>query len=443
MNSYGLVGRISICAALLSGFSLLAEGSTLCVNSQGRNGCYSTITAAVAAAAPESVIKVAPGVYKEDVTIGKSLSLIGAGRDSTIINADRLPNGIFIDGINNPGLSHVVVAGFTIENANYEGILAANASSVTILKNLVRGNDKSLDPSTDSCPGISDFETAEGFDCGEGVHLMGIHHSNITDNIVVKNAGGILLSDDTGAAHDNVISGNVVGENPFDCGITLASHPPATLTGSSTPLGVFHNTISGNESFRNGLGADGAGAGVGIFDSVPGAMNYGNVVVKNYLHDNGMPGVAIHSHTPNQKLDDNVIVANRIAGNGVDTGDAATPGRTGINLFGVSPLSGTVVLENVIEREDVDIFVKNPADIDIHLNQLLGKGAGINNSGPGRVDATENWWGCHTGPETEGCTSVSGDVLFDPFLKEPIQRFDSDKEHSRNSHDDEHSNRDH
>jgi hypothetical protein len=187
-------------------------------------------------------------------------------------------------------------------------------------------------------------------------------------NISAKNAGGILLSDDTGATHDNLISGNVVHDYPYDCGITLASHPPASITGSTLPLGVFHNLIAENESFNNGLAVAGAGAGVGIFDSVPGAQAYGNVIINNQLRGNGLPGVAMHSHTPGQNLNDNIIVGNRISGNRADTGDAATPGPTGINVFGVSPITGTVIALNVIKDEAEDIVTKTPAEVNVHFN---------------------------------------------------------------------------
>jgi hypothetical protein len=79
------------------------------------------------------------------VIIGKPLSLVGAGCGRSIINAVRLPTGIYIDGIDNPGLSKVVVTGFTIENANFEGILITNGSFITIWENEVINNNKSLD----------------------------------------------------------------------------------------------------------------------------------------------------------------------------------------------------------------------------------------------------------------------------------------------------------
>jgi len=406
--------------ALIAGVSSISAARTLCVNQGGTSGCYSSIVAAVAAASEHDVIKVAPGTYSEDVEIGKSLSLIGDNRENTIIDASGLANAVYIDGLDHHGLRAVVVSGFTLKNANFEGILVTNSADVTISGNKVTGNDKGLNPAELTCTGIPAFETAEGFDCGEGIHLSGVEHSIVENNDVFANAGGILLSDDTGATHHILVSGNVVRENPYDCGITLASHPPATQTGATAPLGVFDNTIAGNVSSRNGL-AVGEGAGVGIFDSVPGAKNYGNVVIGNKLTNNGLPGVALHSHTPGQNLNNNSIIANQISGNHADTDDAATPGPTGINIFGVSPILGTTISQNIIKDETVDVAINTPSEVDVHLNDLLGNMTGLANLGSGKVDATENWWGCAGGPGSKGCSSITGsNVLVQPWLTKPF-----------------------
>ena len=222
-----------------------AGAATLCVNPSGSQGCYSTINAAVSAAHAHDGIKVAPGTYHEDVVIGKTISLIGTNSANTIIDATGQPNGVYVDGLDNPGLSDVVVTGFTIQNANFEGVLITNASGVLVYRNVVRGNDKSLDISTPACPGLPAFETAEDEDCGEGIHLVGADHSTINNNTVQANSGGILLSDETASTHDNLISGNAVMNNPYDCGITLASHPPAQ---PGSPFGVMHNTVASNTS---------------------------------------------------------------------------------------------------------------------------------------------------------------------------------------------------
>jgi parallel beta-helix repeat protein len=401
-----------VCLALLI---CQASATTLCANPGGTGGCYAKIQDAVNAASPADTVKVAPGIYKENVIISKSLYLVGDNRNNTVIDATGLPNGVYVNGLDNTGLVNVSVSGFSIVHSNFEGVLITNASFVTVFNNRVMENDKSLDIETLTCPGIPSFETAEGFDCGEGIHLLGSDHNTISNNIVERNAGGILISDDTGPVHDNYVSNNTVNNNPDDCGITLASHPAFN---AQTPYGVYHNTISGNEVALNGL-ATGEGAGVGIFDSVPGAANYGNIVVNNRLHDNGLPGVALHSHTPGQNLNDNVIIGNLIMNNGADTDDAATPGKTGINVFGVSPVTGTVIAQNTIRNEHDAIVANTPAPVNPHLNNLFGD-FGVENIGSGTVDATNNYWGCTGGPGKTGCSKTSGNVLFVPFLSQPF-----------------------
>lgn len=395
------------------------------MNSKG-NGCYPSITAAVNAATAGDTINVAPGTYVEgDIKIGKSLSLIGANSANTVINATGKGNGVYVDGLDNSGLSEVVVTGFTIENAKFEGILVTNASAVTISENRVVNNDLALNPSTSSCPGLPAFETNEGLDCGEGIHLSGVDHSTVADNAVQNNSGGILLSDDTGKTQHNLISGNIVQNNAFDCGITLASH--ALYSKAPTTLrGVDNNTISGNDSSRNGLGAPSSGAGVGLFISGPGLETSGNVIIGNRVTDNSLPGVAMHQHTPNkaQNLNDNSIIGNYIAGNaGDDALGTGTPLPTGMSLLGTAPVTGTVVMLNTFERESTDIAVQNAGGtVDVHLNNLAGDGNGVANlNGAGAVNATENWWKCAKGPGSAGCTSAIGpNIVSTPFLTKPV-----------------------
>jgi len=424
----------NICAkaVLVFGAGLLATAgqsvlaATLCVNPTGASGCQTTISAAVSAAAQGDVIQVAAGTYKEDVTITKTIGLIGAGSATTIIDATGLANGIVIDGTAG-GVLGGVISGFTVENANLQGILVQNASGVTIWNNQVLNNNKNLTPTATgpSCPGLpTAFAQGESFDCGEGIHFSGVDHGVISNNVVQQNAGGILLSDDTGATHDIVISGNLVSDNAYDCGITLASH--------SVAMGVYHNTITGNQSLRNGLKAPGAGAGVGIFAAGPGNETFGNVVINNVLMDNGLPGVTMHNHAaagvggvpagaPPIIFDNNVIVGNTISGNGADTEDAATPGPTGINIASIGSADGTVITENTITKEAIAIAVKAPAagQIRAFFNNFTA-GTGILNTGAVIVNGTENWWGCFGGPASPACASSMGTNVTVPFLTSPF-----------------------
>lgn len=388
---------------------MTASALVVCVNPAGTGGCFTTIAAGVAHAGPGGIVQVAKGTYAEDVRILIGVSIVGENPKNTIIDATGLGNGFFIDGISSIGLSNVLISGFTVKNANFEGILVANALAVTISNNIVSNNDKALSPGTGmtptSCPGLPSFETEETEDCGEGIHLLGANHSIVANNLVQNNHGGILTSDDTGATGNNLITLNTVQNNSLDCGITLASHPPAGITGSQNPLGVTANTISNNTSTQNGLG--GEGAGVGIFVGAAHGTNAGNVVIGNTITKNTLPGVAMHAHAPGEDISNNMILDNTISGNAADTGDAATSGTTGINVFGLSAAIGTIISGNTISGEDIGVFVNTPTSVDVHLNNLLGKNSfGIKTGTNGTVDGTQNYWGCPKGPPTIGCSQI-------------------------------------
>ncbi|MEI9977885.1 MAG: right-handed parallel beta-helix repeat-containing protein [Edaphobacter sp.] len=422
-----------ICAIFMAAICQPAFASFSCVNPGGTKGCFNSITAAVAAAHPGGTINVEPGTYKENVVINIPLSLIGAGPNKTIIDATGLSNAIYIDGLDNPGLHSVTVSGFTLENANFEGLLVTNASYITLNKNTVLDNNNSLDVEAGTCPGIPDFEPGEQMDCGEGIHIMGVAYSTISNNTSANNSGGILISDDTGETHDNLITGNYVHDNGFACGIVLASHQPAI--GSTAPHhGIVHNTISNNRSIHNGAAIPAAGAGVGIFSNGTGlGTNTGNIIINNVLKDNGLPGVTFHTHVgpnfglPADNLNNNSVIGNTISGNAADTGDTATPGPAGINInsgMGGTPITGTVIWGNSINDEAVDVAINTPAKVEVQYNNLLDKAIGVANLGSGSVNATQNYWGCFNGPGAKGCSTISGpSVSYFPFLRIPFFSF--------------------
>ncbi len=407
----------SVCAGVISGllvFACSATAKTLCVNPASGSNCYSTIGAAVAAAGENDEVMIAAGEYAEDIVINKPMSLVGAGSSSTIINAKGLSNGIYVDGLDNGGLIDVLISGMTIENANYEGILVTNSSYTVISNNHVTNNDQSLDYSASTCAGEPAFETSEGDDCGEGIHLVGTTYVTVANNEVDLNAGGILLTDETGQNYENMITSNSVHDNALDCGITLASHSPSPQASSTLPYGVFDNNIVSNTVSSNGL--IGEGAGVGIYAPGPGNLAFGNKVIGNVITNNGLPGVALHNHAatpgaPAVNMNGNVIMHNFISGNGADTQDAATPGTTGINVYSITPIYATEISENTITNEAYDVVMNSPGAMDLHLNNLLGGGAGVDNLGKSVVIASENFFGCAGGPGTTGCSTAMGSAV--------------------------------
>ncbi len=444
--SKGLLSFAVCTAVLATVLSLPAAAAILCVNPAGSGGCYSTIQSAVDNATAKDVIKVGPGTYKEGVVIGIPLSLIGAGPGQSTIDATNQPNGVLIDGFNHAGLHNVVVAGFSVENAQFEGILAVSAINVTISNNSVINNDQSpgllFTGLPTGCPGQAAYEMDETGDCGGAIHLIGVSNSAVSGNYVSGNADGLLISDETGASKGNLVTQNNFINNPLECGIVLASHPPA---GTEAPFdaphhGVFDNTITENVSTGNGVAIGGAGVGLFSDGFGPGRVSE-NLVSHNTLIGNGLGGVTLHTHVgpsfgaPADNMDNNTINGNYIASNLPDVFDTATPGRVGININsggGGSPVTGTVITFNIISDEDVDIAINTPAKVEVHMNSLLGGNIGVANICGfdkavcgGVIDAARNYWGCRGGPDAGAtCSSVpplyGADVLFAPWLPRPV-----------------------
>ena len=214
-------------------------------------------------------------------------------------------------------------------------------------------------------------------DCGEGVHFTGVAYSSIKDSLIAYNAGGVLLSDDTGPTHGNLVAGNVVTGNATDCGITVPGHNPNALSATGQPqpsvAGVYDNVIRGNVVTNNGV--KGEGAGVLFANAQAGTASYDNLVQGNYIAGNGLSGVTMHAHTikPGQfeDLSGNRVIGNVIGRNNLD-GDTldCPPGSTtcspqdlvttGILVFsGGTPVTTTIAF-NHISNNKVGIWLSKP-----------------------------------------------------------------------------------
>lgn len=358
------VGCVTGIAALALGSGqALASASTLYVAPGGSDaaGCTSshpcrTISHAVSVASSGDRIVVRRGTYHEDVTVSKSLHLVG--RHWPVVDALGQLNGIVLAG---PGTSGASVRGFKIENANQEGIVALNTSWVTIEGNLVTHNDQGMFAATPTgeCAVVGEIPG----DCGEGIHLMTVSHASVIGNRVTENAGGILLTDEFGPTFRNVVAWNRIWRNPYDCGITVPGHSPNALssTGVLQPSmgGVYENLIVHNVANRNGL--KGEGAGILIAAAGPGSASYDNIVAHNTAVGNSFAGITIHSHTPNQDVNGNQLIGNHLRHNNRNGDpDAMVNVTTDVLIFSaVSPITGTVVRGNTLTNAFFGIWTQN------------------------------------------------------------------------------------
>jgi hypothetical protein len=172
-------------------------------------------------------------------------------------------------------------------------------------------------------------------------------------NQVKDNAGGILITDELGPTHNNVISFNRVTDNAYDCGITIPGHNTNAVssTGKLQPKqgGVYRNVISHNTVNRNGL--LGQGAGILIAGGAPGSAVYDNTVQDNTANDNGLGGFTLHSHAPNQDLNGNKVIGNTFQNDGQNGGN----GQPGDSDFGITQTTGIIIASAVVHLKGIEV----------------------------------------------------------------------------------------
>jgi nitrous oxidase accessory protein NosD len=355
------------------------------------SAAFSSIQAAVAAAPGGATVIVCPGTYSQTVTVsGKPVHLRGFG---ATIDASGLSRGVVIEG---PATAGSSLQGFQVEHAQLEGVLVEGTSQVTIADDVIVDNDLTCQPQPSAVA-----------DCGEGLHLEAVTDSVVSGNQLRENAGGVLLDDGVpadspvasllggstpfaGPTSGNRITFNLAEDNPWDCGITLASHNSSAVSASGSPQptlgGVFDNTVLGNASLDNGVN-DGNGSGILLAAPLPGMGTYDNLVVGNRSSGNGLAGITIHSHDTGQDVNGNRLVGNLIGQNAVDGGSAfgvvqpPTPGDSAAGLVGstagiviwsaATPITGTTVVANAIFDDNDGIWMHNTAGTQVVANRFF------------------------------------------------------------------------
>ena len=377
------------------------HGGALFVSPSGNSGnhgrscdsaTYSTIQSAVDAARPSATVIVCPGTYTEDVIVSTPLRLLGLhgatvqGSSTSNGNCDQLgPGGPgsapCLAGITIKS-SWVQVSGFTVQGAIGEGILATGSlaggsiSHVSIRNNHVTGNDTGGAQSPNSPYPQCDPAGPVPGDCGEGIHLMGVYDSQVSGNLDNGNSGGVLLTDEFGPTHDNLISGNVIKDNLFDCGVTVPGHNPFALdaSGKRQPkvAGDYRNVIAGNVITGNGV--KGEGAGVIFANASAGSASYDNLVIHNYIAGNGLGGVTLHAHPiatgTFEDLNGNNVIGNAIGQNNLDPdtdpGPNAPMTTVGVLVYGAVPVTIRIA-DNRIFDNNIGIWLGTGGNINAKL----------------------------------------------------------------------------
>jgi hypothetical protein len=330
------------------------EGATLCVNPGGTGGCFSSIQAAVDAAANRDVIDIAAGSYVEGVNIvGFSrLTLQGAGAGSTFIEGasftalDSLGGDIAIQGVTIRDASRGVFVStgkLTLRDCAVTGhagaaVEAAKRTRVTIENCLVSDNGGS-----------------------SGLHAAAIHSRGavtIVRSEIRDNQSGGVAAEGKIKVVDSTIHGN---------GLSGVSVNGGTITGS---------TISGN-----GVAFPHEGVEIGLDASRGGSVKISNSTISG---NNGVGLSVFHRYGA---VLDQVTIANNA--------DPSPGALTG----GIGSTSKRVVLRRTIVADNLPNDCSTPTSPYAGLVRFSG------------VNLMETPGGCLTA----GTAPITADPVLGPL----------------------------
>jgi len=180
---------------------------TLIVSASG-GGDYARIQWAVDNASEGDTVYVEAGTYNENVVINKTISLVGAGRENTTINAGGTGSAVYI------GEDYVNISGFkTINSSNWgsAGIYVYNSNYSTIQNNNCSDNDYGIYLYKVGNSTIAN-NVCSNNSCG--IYLLNVENITVNDNICSDNGRGIFLNGQwDGTCNDNNLKRNTCSRN--------------------------------------------------------------------------------------------------------------------------------------------------------------------------------------------------------------------------------------
>jgi parallel beta-helix repeat protein len=260
---------------------------------------FATIQKGVDTVCPGGTVHVGPGTYNENVVISTEGILLQstAGAEATIIDAhitipfhdagidgggsgitiqgglmDSQPTG-FVDG----GADNVIVDGFTVKNATFEGLIEPEEPSLVLIV-VVHGAGIAL-------VNVSEVVVRNCIVMANnvGIVIIGLElfsHNTIMDNTITNNDVGISVGDDENVIADNIITNN--GHGIVIGGAVLDATVHGIQIGSGNAGIIPHMTANNNLIIGNTI-AHNKAVDSGVHN---GTYAVGNVINFNNIEDN-------------------------------------------------------------------------------------------------------------------------------------------------------------
>jgi hypothetical protein len=438
--------------------SISASAATLVVDDNATEcpaAGFTTIQAAINAAAPTDTIQVCAGTYAEQININKPLTLLGpnTGIDPNV--GPRVAEAVIIPTASDPinpafagpivvtmGVSGITFRGFTVDGDNpalasgvvyngadvnaefgIYGTETANPDAV-IINNIVKNiGEISIFISSNSQGGAKNANSQVSNNrvdnnlgnFGEGIRISDDAWVSVMNNYVLRLRIGIVIENYSGntTTHPaSVISGNNI--SAFRIGIWHNLHYVYTAPGFT----ISQNTVTAYVQSP-------------IPPQVTTPISYQGIRVESI------------QQTVFVDVNDNILNGNRTALAG-----AGYTRDEGLNVTNASTTSPNIAFRrNNVSDFIRGVFHQTPAvplfesnaitgstfgivndaaatsGLIAHFNRIVGNTtAGLQNNAGVTINAENNWWGCNYGPGATGpgcsgtANAVGGPVDADPWL---------------------------
>lgn len=379
-----------------------------------------TVQHAVDIACVGATINVAAGNYPEQVSITKSLTVVGAGKAVTTIQAPAsLPAAGDIVTISGAS-TNVEISDLTVAGPGPSGCGSINAGIFVRDSAFADIHDNNISDIRDSA--LSGCQNGLGILVGRN-SLATTGSATIQDNTISGYQKGGIVVDRLGSSA--TITGNTVtgvGNTPL-----IAQNGIQVSRGASAS--VTSNDVSDNRCDHPTCGPDPINdtfsAGILLFNNLvagPATLVSGNDVSNN---DTGIYNFIVQPSTTN--VTSNTLTGNRFEAVYLDEGTVNLTGNTIANnpSFGIIAVAFTGATGdsvgnlscNEIESNGVGIHLLDDDGGDAFVptvsgddNQISGNGTGVSNTTPATQNLENNYWGSGSGPNPPG----SGDTLVGP-----------------------------